>query len=441
MKKNKCHISPSKQFVIVSIILTLLSISLYWFPILFNGFMGLLSIIAGIIFWDYLQSRQKILIQVKRQVKHNLPVNTASIIQIKIANHHQTPKEILFHDHYPTHFNVTNLPYRQKIDAKKEGQFEYQIIPQNRGDALFTGYDLEVRSMFKFWVKSCFVPLQQTVKIFPNFKEIVNLTLLGTKHQLGTVGIHQQQKRGEGSDFHQLRDYITGDSMRQIDWNSTSRYQKLISKEYQDERDQHIIFLLDCGRRMQHQDQGRIHLDQSLNAMLVLSFIALKQGDSAGFMTFGGVQRWLPPQKQANTITHLLDQTYDIHPTHFASDYLAAAETLRQRYHRRAMIVILTNSRDENFDDLQQAVKLLRRQHLVVIANLREALINETIEMPVNTFDEALKFNATQEYINVRQKQHQHLSHIGAIILDVTAAQLPIALVNQYLAIKRAGRL
>ena len=92
----------------------------------------------------------------------------------------------------------------------------------------------------------------------------------------------QRRRRGEGLEFHQLREYREGDSQRQIDWKATSRSGQLISREYQDERDQQIMLLIDCGRRMRAQDDELSHFDHVLNAALLLAYVGLRQGDAVG---------------------------------------------------------------------------------------------------------------------------------------------------------------
>ncbi|MGQ0658030.1 MAG: DUF58 domain-containing protein [Chromatiales bacterium] len=121
-----------------------------------------------------------------------------------------------------------------------------------------------------------------------------------------------KRRRGEGLEFHQLREYRGGDSLRQIDWKATSRQRKLVSREYQDERDQHVFFLVDCGRRMATKDGELSHFDMSLNAVLLLAYVALRQGDAVGVMTFSGKPRYLPAQKGMPTLTRLLEFLFDL---------------------------------------------------------------------------------------------------------------------------------
>ena len=250
-----------------------------------------------------------------------------------------------------------------------------------------------------------------------------------------------RQRRGEGSDFHQLREYRTGDAMRQIDWKASSRYRRLISKEYQDERDQHLVFMLDCSRHMRHQDAEGAHLDHALNAMLLLSYVAERQGDAVGFLSFGGHSRWQPPMKGGGVVRRLLDRTYDIDSTLQAADYMAAAHRLMPLQRRRALVVILTNSRNEESEDLLKAAKLLSRRHLVVITDLREQALDRALLQPVHNLQSALMFQGVVDYLSARHESHEALRYQGSLIIDSEPRKLAINLVNAYLDVKASGRL
>ena len=160
--------------------------------------------------------------------------------------------------------------------------------------------------------------------------------------------------------------------MRAIDWKATSRLKKIIAKEYQDERDQQIVVLLDCGGRMAHSDGKLSHLDETLNAVMLLSHIAVKQPDAVGLMTFGGVDRWIAPIRpygQSATVKQL----YDLRPTREAPDFLGAANLLMQRMRKRALVIIVTNTRNDEQQALTEAITLMRKRHLVLMATCRKA--------------------------------------------------------------------
>jgi len=284
------------------------------------------------------------------------------------------------------------------------------------------------------------------VRVFPNFAAISRYTLLAANDQLSQLGVRRLHRRGAGAEFHQLREYRHGDELRRIDWKATSRLRKPIAREYQDERDQRLVFLLDCGRRMRHAEAAtgpgpapNSHLDEALNALLLLAYVAIRQGDAVGLMTYGGPRLWFAPRKGPDTVNRLLEAVYDLQPGLAAADPLEAARALMQAQRRRALVLILTNGRDEDQAELHTAVRLLLRRHLVVVADLREASLDRALAAPVADRDAALRLNAVLAYLEDRRRHHERLAHLGTHVLDLVAAQLPAALVNRYFVIKRAG--
>ena len=124
-----------------------------------------------------------------------------------------------------------------------------------------------------------------------------------------------------------------------------------------------------------------------------------------------------------------------------APDYYLAAVALSARLKRRAFVIVLSNLRDEDDDVLAPALRLLRERHLVLFASLREPSIDEALMKPVRNLDTALMHAATQDYMQERSNTMKRIEHGGTMTLDVEPDKLPIALVNRYLEIKRAGRL
>ncbi len=360
---------------------------------------------------------------------------------MKITNTQRHTLFLEIHDRCHRDFTVKGLPRVMRLAAGQSATFDYKVFPTKRGHFTFGGVDLFIQSPLHLWQKKWFFPLPDETKVFPNFREIHHYALLATHHHLSRMGIRKLTRRGEGSEFHQLREYRQGESLQNIDWKATSRYRRLIAKDYQEERDQQIVFVLDCGRRMRHVESGKSHLDQALNSILLLAYVAARQGDGVGFYSFGGTQKWLPPQKQGNSVRALLLAMYDVESSADASDYLQATQDLMALQSRRSLIIIITSSRAEDHDDLLKMTGRLRRKHLVVVADLRETILDETLHAPLPGFAEAVRYEALLHYLNERRSLQREMKHAGIHTLDVTAGQLPAAIVNRYLEIKSAGSL
>jgi uncharacterized protein (DUF58 family) len=251
----------------------------------------------------------------------------------------------------------------------------------------------------------------------------------------------QVRRRGEGTEFHQLREYRQGDPQRAVDWKATARTARLIAREYEEEKDQRVLLVIDCGRRMASKDDELSHFDHTLNAALLLAHVALRQGDAVGMLTMGGAQRYLEPRKSIGAVHAMLNRVYDLEPTLAVPDYDQAARDVMRHLRRRALVIVLTNLRDEDDASLLPALRLLRTRHLVVLASLREAIVGRALSARVDSFDRAVTHAAAAEYLALRERVFRRIGAAGVMALDVEPERLAITLVNRYLELKREGRL
>jgi len=413
-----------------------------WWPTAVALWQGLGLILAAIASADLFLLLATRAPALRRRVAGILPQRVWSPVELSLTNAHRRALRLDCHDLHPIAFETCDLPRTLVMEPQERLRLRYRVRPPRRGPHRFDGCDLRLHSPARLWTRRRRLELPSEVRVYPNFAEISRYTLLASSDQLAQMGVRRLQRRGSGAEFHQLRDYRRGDTLRQIDWKATSRTRKLIAREYQDERDQRLLFLLDCGRRMRHlDDQGRGHLDEALNALLLLTYVAVGQGDSVGLMTYGGPRRWFAPRKEPDTVNRLLAAVYDLEAGLEASDPLTAARELMQRQPRRSLVVFVTNSRDEDHPELLRAVQVLRRRHLVLVADLRESILDQTLAEPITHHRQALRFHGTHAYLADRRREHERLQHMGALVLDLLPRQLPIALVNAYFATKRAASL
>jgi uncharacterized protein (DUF58 family) len=359
-------------------------------------------------------------------------------IRLRIHNGSRATRLVAVFDHHPGKCEIRGLPQTVRIGPHAWAELEYELQPLTRGALAFGPIETRTRSPIGCWERRLAVGAAATIRVYPNFAALSKYALLAVDRRLSQIGVREHPRRGEGLEFHQLREYREGDMQRQIDWKATSRTGKLISREYQDERDQNIMFLIDCGRRLGAHDDALSHFDHVLNAVLLLAYVSVRQGDAAGFLTMSGYSRFMAPRKSPSTVTAMLNQLYDLQPTLLTSDYYAAAVELMMRLRKRSLVVIVSNLRDEDEDTLAPALNLLNRRHLVLFASLRESILSRALKTRVNTHDRALTYAATAEYLRTRELAFRKLGRAGTQCLDVEPADLPIALVNRYLDIKRA---
>lgn len=398
---------------------------------------GLLLLVALVDAW---RLRRLAFPEVVRRLPEALPVGMEREVELVLDNGARALR-VDVHDLHPVGWEASGLPRTLDLAANADSRFSYRLRPTARGDARFDGVHLRLHSPWRLWRRLRMIGAPQRVRVFPNFAPLAKLAMLGAEQASRAVGAHVRRRRGEGTDFHQMRDYRVGDSLRQVDWKATARMRRLISREYQDERNQHLLLLVDTGQRMLARDGALSHFDQALDAALVVAWLALRQGDAVGLLASGGEHRWVPPQRGTGAIDVLLRASYDLQPQPVATDYIAAATELSQRQRRRSLVMLVTNLRDEDGDDLLAAVRMLQQRHHVVVASLREDVLDHVLEEDVRDLRGAVRAGAAAHYLAQRAAAHEALRahHVG--VLDVTCAELPGALVDRYLAIKREGLL
>lgn len=376
---------------------------------------------------------------VKRDVATALALGEWAEVTLTINNNTKYPYIFSCFDDYPVQCEFEQLPQTFTIGAYQQLVFTYKICPQQRGNARFTAVRFLITSPMKFLKIQRIVELTTDVRIYPNFATVSKYMLMANENRLGQLGIRQLRRRGEGLEFHQLREYQKGDNLSRIDWKATARARKLISREYQDERDQRIVFLMDCGRRMLSKDGNLSHFDYSLNAILLTTYIALRQGDALGLMTFSGEHRWFAPRKGINTFNAILNGVYDLQPEPQASDYVAAAQQLMQYQQKRSLIILVTNLQNDEDAQLQLALRLLQKKHLILLVSLQEKILNDVVNTPIQDFTQAIRYIATLDYLQQRQALHQLLNQQGIFHINTEPEHLAILMANRYLEIKRSG--
>lgn len=375
----------------------------------------------------------------QRSVAHTLSLGRSSEVTLSFSHRYATGVQLECFDHLPDSFQTEQLPYSVTLQAGHISSSHYRLTPQLRGHFTIRGCAVRLLSPMRLWTAQHFLKENSVVRVFPDFARVQSGQLQASEHWLSQLGVQQQQRRGSGLEFHQLREFRTDDSLKQIDWKATARKRTPIAREYQDERDQQIIFLLDCGRSMRSQDGTLSHLDHALNACLLLAYNALRQGDAVGLQTFAGHQRIIAARKGQAQMAVLLNNLYDIQATQNSADYSAIVQQLLATQKRRALVIVVSSLADEADSDLTLALQLLKRHHRTLLVSLREEVLDHLREQPVQNYQQALLYCGGIDYMQTRQRNQQKLLSQGVDLLDVRPSQLTAKLISHYLKMKKSG--
>lgn len=398
---------------------------------------------------DYVVSRRILRaanVRFLRRLPAAFAIGVERSVRVTLEHEHRGNFACELYDHVGAGLVSTGLPVQLRLPAGRSVDATYRVTPAWRGEATFAPAEARFASRLGLWDLGVRLGTAETRRVYPDFAEVARYAWLAGDRRLQEIGIKTFVQRGEGTDFKQLAEYRYGDSVRHIDWKATLRLDKPIVREFQDERDQRVMLLIDCGRRMRADDRraaiGTSHFDQVLNAVMLLTYVALAQGDAVGALTFGtrpGEERLFAPRKGAHTLHALMGELYGVQPTPSHSDYVAAAQDLLRREGKRALVIVITNFRDEDGSELGLALRLLRRRHLVLLASVRERIVGELIAQPLTSGNAALDVASAHLYEQARRDAFRRLSARDALMVDALPERLGIELVNRYHAVKRAG--
>lgn len=405
--------------------------SLWW------GLLLALGLLAAV---DALRLRRITTPQIERQLPARLPLGQWSEVRLQLQHRGAAPLHLEIFDHPPAQMAFEQLPRRVSLRPGEQCAFSYRLRPLQRGQFTFARCEISLQSPLGLWRGRRLLELPGSTRVYPDFVQLHGAGLQGVDHWLNRLGVRQQPRRGLGLEFHQLREFRDGDSLRQIDWKATARMRTPIAREYQDERDQQIVLLLDCGRRMRSQDDELAHFDHALNASLLLAYAALREGDAVGLQTFASdAPRHVAPAKGQAQLGRLLDSVYDLQCTLQPADFAAAADQVLAHQRRRALVIVLSNLRDEDDDELLAAMQRLARRHRVLLVSLREDVLDRVRQQPVTNLDDALGYCATLAHLERREALSRRLIAHGLHVLDARPREVAPELVGRYLAWKRAG--
>jgi uncharacterized protein (DUF58 family) len=433
--------SPTSRLLALASAWLLLAVVASAVPSLMRSWWWLGGALGVGVVTDALIARFRKPLELQRRLPGRFALGEAGEVRLTLRNEGDRLARVELFDGIPPGADAPTLPWSGEVPAQREIRVFHPVKLLERGEAVFGPAHVRRISPLGFWVRKTLHLSAETVKVYPNYEPVIRFALLAMQHRESPMGIVRRPRAGASQDFQQLRDYRDGDPLARIDWKASSRRQVLISRDYQEQRNQSIVFLLDTGRRMRALDGGVPQFDHILNAILLVAHVALRQGDQVAVKSFGGTDRWLPPMKGSHAMPVLLNHLYDYQTTPAPSDFTGAVEQLMARQRRRSLVILLTNLRGEDGKELVPALQVLRTRHLVLLASMRERSVEEVATSTVDSFSSALKFLAADRYMQERREILANLGARGILTLDSSAQEFAVALANCYFDIKAAGRL
>ena len=359
-------------------------------------------------------------------------------VALTLLNHSRRSFAATVRDGVPHELNPEPAEFDRRLPARSRLTLRYVLRPSRRGAFRVETVHLRVRSRLGLWQRMLEYPLTSILHVYPDMKQLGQYAVLARTGRLNLLGVRRTRRIGLDHDFERLRDYTVDDNYKHIDWRATARRQKLTVKDFQATQSQRIIFLMDCGRMMTNEAAGLSLLDHGLNAMLMLSYVALRQGDSVGLVSFSDeIHGFIPPRGGMNQMNRLLHASFDRFPQLVESRYDLAFRYLASHCRKRSLVVLVTNVIDEvNANQVEQYLTNLVGRHLPLGVLLRDRRLFEAVDVEQPTDEQLWPAAAAADILAWRHQVLADLQSKGVLSLDVFPEEMTAPLVNRYLEIK-----
>lgn len=430
---------PSRILVLVCGLFFLLGIGVAFIPVLQSGFLLLALVTLIVTIVDFILGFRKPQLHFKRDYQKRYALQAQTIVDATITNRSRRRLKARIYDGIPDHCDHDGYPHTVDLKPREFATIRPVLTFRQRGDMTFSPAHAEISSPLRLWWKRTTIGEPLSVQVYPDYMPALKYGLLATADRAQQMGIVKKRYRGSSKEFHQLRDYQDGDSLNTVDWKATSRVNRLISREYQEERDQNILLVADCSTRTRAIDQNLPLLDHILNAMILVSYIAINQGDKVSLMNFGTRpegHRFLPAVKGSTGMSSILNHLYNYQSSKSYGEYEALSERILANQKKRSLIIILTNLRSEDQYGCVEALQLLSKKHVVLLASVQESSVQTILKAPIESTKDANRYIGASAYEQDAQAVVNQLRSAGANVLRSPLDQFAVDLANQFLEIR-----
>jgi len=392
-----------------------------------------------------------------------LSLGAENLVVVRVTNRSRRALRVMVRDEYPVQFRAdatvldlrfTNYDFpNQKSKVKNQKfavvkprdalDFRYHVRPPRRGDYQFGDLNLRWWGILGLIIRQARYPAAAPVKVYPNLLDIRKYELLVRKGQLTEMGLRQTRILGSGTEFERLREYQFDDEFRMIDWKATARRGKPISRQFETERSQTIMAMLDLGRLMRSPVQDLAKLDYAVNAVLMLSYVAELRGDKVGMLAFAdAVMHYLAPRGGKGQFHRMLATLYAVESQPVESNFARAFAYLGAKHKKRSLVVIFSDlASGLAAKSIVAQVAPLWPRHLPLFVAISDPAVDQIAHLPPRDSASMYERAVAEETLDERAVILESLRQRGVMTLDVPANQLTIAVVNKYLELKARGRI
>ncbi len=384
---------------------------------------------------------QRDAIVASRRVDDRLSNGDDNSVELSFQNNYRFPVSLSVIDEIPVQFQVRDFYLKLSLSSGEDKQIDYNLKPFERGEYYFGALNVMVQSPLNLIVRRWYFSQNAMAKVYPSFKEMRQFEMMAISNRLTEVGVKKIRRVGHQMEFDQIREYIKGDDVRTMNWKATARRNHLMVNQYQEEKSQQVISVIDLGRSMKMPFEGMTLLDYAINTSLVMSKIAMLKQDKAGLITFNNAVRTIiKPQRTGKQMQIIMEALYNQRTGFEEQDLNALYISIKRQIHQRSLLIVYTN-----FESLISAqrrmgmLKKLAKDHLVLLVFFENTELEKLTKERAADIEGIYIKTIAEKMAFDKQLIVKELERHGIYTILTEPGKLTVQTINKYLEMKARG--
>jgi len=401
------------------------------------------AVLAGMVWHDYQTLASARGLRMERRAEPIFSLGVENPVALEAVNPSAVPLTLEIVDEPPAEFRTEGDSQQVRVAPGTRWKFSYHTTPPRRGDFAFGALNFRARTdLGLVAVQRQETPADARVRVYPNLRDSRHLALLAMRDQLAQMGIRTARTPEAGREFESLRDYVSGDEYRTVDWKATARRSRLTTRQYDVERSQKLLIVLDLGRTMTSRLGDLTKADLAINATVLLTSVAARLDDRVGVVAFADkILGVLPPGRGRMQSMRLLEFLYPLEAVPREADYLGAFTEIARRVQGRTLVIVFTDLVDpESSSQLIAQLGVLARRHAVLCVALADYELDRILAGPPEDIPALYRQTVAQTLLDDRDQAAAKLSARGVGVMKASPEHLSVQVVNRYLGFKATGR-
>lgn len=380
-------------------------------------------------------------LEAKRLLPEKLSNGDENVIEITLKNSYNFKAQLKLIDEMPFQYQKRDFEIDTTLEKLTDKKITYTLRPLERGEYHFGNLNVYVTSPIGLLTRRFQFGKDAMVPNYPSFLQLKKYMLLAFSNKIFEFGLKKIRRIGHTMEFEQIKEYVSGDDIRNINWKATAKRSQMMVNQFQDERSQPIYSVIDKGRAMKMPFHGLSLLDYAINATLVISNVALKKQDKAGMFAFSRkVANKVVAERRPSQMNQIMETLYNLDTDFSESDFSRLYIDIKRSLNQRSLLLLYTNF--ETLDALHRQLPYLQaiaKNHvLVVIFFENTELYKLTQKASRNTF-EIFEKTIAEKFVYEKKLIINELQKHGIQSVLTAPEDLTLNTINKYLEIKARG--